>query len=195
MRWTSRAPAAAAVMCIIVALIAPAAQAAWNGGHDVVGCTGASKTWYFAEGTTRYGFNEWVCLLNPNPADTTAAFTYMLGTGENIEKSYNLPADSRTTVDVNSEVPVGNDVSIKVLAQAPVVAERPMYFRYNGVWTGGHDVMGAAAPLLEWYFAEGTCRPGFDPYLCIQNPTGVDAEVKITYMLGRRGPPGSSLSR
>ncbi|NPV60964.1 MAG: IPT/TIG domain-containing protein, partial [Actinobacteria bacterium] len=35
-----------------------------------------------------------------------------------------------------------------------------------------------------FYFAEGTCRPAFDPYLCIQNPGEQAAEVKITYMLG-----------
>ncbi|NPV60887.1 MAG: IPT/TIG domain-containing protein, partial [Actinobacteria bacterium] len=35
-----------------------------------------------------------------------------------------------------------------------------------------------------FYFAEGTCRPAFDPYLCIQNPGEKTAEVRITYMLG-----------
>jgi hypothetical protein len=35
-----------------------------------------------------------------------------------------------------------------------------------------------------FYFAEGTCRPGFDPYITIQNPGAVDAAVKITYMKG-----------
>ena len=38
--------------------------------------------------------------------------------------------------------------------------------------------------LVTFYFAEGTCRPGFDPYICVQNPSGTDAQVKITYMLG-----------
>ncbi len=168
----------------MLALACPCAFAAWNGGHDVVGCTGASKTWYFAEGTTRAGFNEWVCLLNPNPATTSASFTYMLGTGETVDRTYSLAASSRTTVDVNAEVPAGSDVSIRVTAPLPVVVERPMYFRYNGVITGGHDVMGANQPQLAWYFAEGTCRPGFDPYICIQNPTGADAQVRVTYMLG-----------
>ena len=41
---------------------------------------------------------------------------------------------------------------------------------------------------LQWekkdYFAEGTCRPNFEPYICIQNPDTRDANVKITYMLG-----------
>ena len=174
-----------ALLAAALCLTAPAAAlASWNGGHDVVGCTSASRTWYFAEGTTRAGFNEWLCLLNPNAGATSATFTYMLSTGQSTRKTYNLPASSRTTVDVLSEIGAGNDVSVKIDAVDPVVAERPMYFRYNGSWTGGHDVVGATAPRQSWYFAEGTCRPGFDSYICIQNPGGSDATVRITYMLG-----------
>ena len=35
-----------------------------------------------------------------------------------------------------------------------------------------------------FYFAEGTCRPDFDPYICIQNPGDTAADVTITYMKG-----------
>jgi len=160
------------------------AHADWDGGHDVVGCPRAEKIWYFAEGTTRAGFNEYLCLLNPNAGATTASITYMLGTGENVNKEYGLAPNSRTTVDVSADVAAESDVSVKVEARDPVVAERPVYFRYRGTITGGHDVMGANAPAKEWYFAEGTCRPGFESYLCIQNPGSAEADVKITYMLG-----------
>ena len=34
------------------------------------------------------------------------------------------------------------------------------------------------------YFAEGTTRPGFEPYICILNPDPATADVTITYMLG-----------
>ncbi|MDY6795119.1 MAG: S8 family serine peptidase [Actinomycetota bacterium] len=34
------------------------------------------------------------------------------------------------------------------------------------------------------YFAEGTCRDGFDSYICIYNPDSLEAEVTIEYMLG-----------
>ena len=59
-----------------------------------------------------------------------------------------------------------------------------MYFNYKGVWTGGHDVVGATAPATTFYFAEGTCRPDFDPYFCIQNPGSAAADVTLTYMKG-----------
>ena len=48
---------------------------------------------------------------------------------------------------------------------------------------GGPPVPPVPGPY-EFYFAEGTCRPGFDPYICIQNPGDNDADVKITYMKG-----------
>ena len=59
-----------------------------------------------------------------------------------------------------------------------------MYFNYQGVWTGGSDVIGALSPAGAFYFAEGTTRPGFSPYLTIQNPGLAHAQVKITYMMG-----------
>ncbi len=64
----------------------------------------------------------------------------------------------------------GQDVSLKVTSDRGIVAERPMYFDYQGKWTGGHDVLGANAPSKSWYFAEGTTRAGFDQWLCLQNP-------------------------
>lgn len=156
-----------------------------NGGSDTMGARGEpSKTWYFAEGTTRAGFTEYVCLLNPSDAVSIARFSYMLSTGETIERRYDLLPGSRTTVNVGNEVPAGSDVSIKVDASEPVVAERPMYFNYKGAWSGGHDVLGATAPASEWYFAEGTTRDGFDTYLCLQNPGDDEASVDIEYFLG-----------
>ena len=187
MEMVKRLVASLAVASVLTAAAATGVSAAWNGGHNAMGCPAASRTWYFAEGTTRPGFDEWVCLLNPNPVETEASFTYMPGGGDAFERSYALPPDSRTTVDVKAEVPAGNDVSLKIDAGLPVIAERPVYFRYNRTWTGGHTVVGASQPSREFYFAEGTCRPGFEPFLCLQNPGNAGAHVKITFMLGDGG--------
>ena len=45
-------------------------------------------------------------------------------------------------------------------------------------------MVGALSPAEEFDFAEGTCRPGYSPYLTIQNPAGTEAQVIITYMRG-----------
>ena len=44
--------------------------------------------------------------------------------------------------------------------------------------------VGANAPRADWYFAEGCTRPGFDTWLCLENPEDHDALVDITYMCG-----------
>ncbi|MBU4393202.1 MAG: polysaccharide deacetylase family protein [Actinobacteria bacterium] len=145
--------------------------------------TGPSKTWYFAEGTTRAGFDEYVCLLNPGSKVSITEFSYMLGTGETLVRRHDLLPASRTTINVRSDVPPESDVSIKVTASEPIVAERPMYFNYKGAWSGGHNVLGATGPKPEWYFAEGTTRDGFDTYLCLQNPGDLEATVDVDYFL------------
>ncbi len=78
----------------------------------------------------------------------------------------------------------GQDVSVKVEADQPIVAERPMYFNYAGAWAGGHDSLGAVSPQADWYFAEGCTRPGFHTYLCLQNPGDSPATVDIDYYCG-----------
>ena len=155
----------------------------WPGGHDVMGATSPATEWYFAEGTTRDGFDEWLCIQNPGPAPALVQINYMLGTGENPVQVKSVEAQGRITVSVADFLGRGQDVSMNLSSNQPIVAERSMYFNYVGL-TGGHDVIGATAPATEWYFAEGTTRDGFDEWLCIQNPNASEVDVTITYMLG-----------
>ena len=177
-------PAASLAALLLIALCCGPALAAYNGGHSALGSTGARRVWYFAEGTTRGGFSEYVCLFNPGHRVALAEFTYMLGDGGEIRLVYHLAPGSRTTVNVNTQVPPESDVSIVVNSSEPVVAERSVYFEYRGAWSGGHDVAGAAEPLEEWYFAEGCTRDGFDTYLCLMNPADDRAVVAIDYFRG-----------
>ncbi|MBN2027653.1 MAG: hypothetical protein JW854_12930, partial [Actinobacteria bacterium] len=121
----------------------------WSGGHDVAGGGGGRKAWYFAEGCTRLGFEEWVCLMNPGGVAATASCSYILGDGQVVVKEETLPPRSRLTVNVRAVVPVDSDVSLAVESSEDIVVERPMYFRYHNDVTGGHDVMGAEAPRSE----------------------------------------------
>jgi Tol biopolymer transport system component len=160
----------------------------WTGGSCVMGVPLLSSSYYFAEGTTRAGFEEWITLQNPGTADITVHATYNLGSGTPVTKDYVVPAGKRSTILVNSpEVGVGpeKDVSVLLTCPSPFLAERPMYFDYQGLgnhgWTGGHCVIGATAPAAEWFFAEGYTGSGFEEWLCIQNPGGTDAALTIIY--------------
>jgi hypothetical protein len=110
--------------------------------------------------------------------DADVKVTYMLGSGATRAQSFTVPAGSRYTVAVKAFLGQGNDAAHDFSAVvtstngAPIIAERPMYFSYTSsagvLVTGGSDVMGALQPRPTFYFAEGTCRPTFDSYFCIQ---------------------------
>jgi hypothetical protein len=57
---------------------------------------------------------------------------------------------------------------------------------------GATGLAGIRSPASEWDFAEGSTLPGFQEYLSIQNPSGVDAPVTITY--GFEGAGGRTTS-
>jgi hypothetical protein len=159
----------------------------WTGGHDVVGANRPWTDWYFAEGTTRLGFDEWVCLQNPGDTTATVKIQYSLATGQNPTQVVMVPAHSRQTVNVPGFLGRGQDVSMHISSDMAIVAERPMYFNYGPGqqnWNGGSDVIGANATAHDCEFAEGATWSGFQEYLSIQNPNSSDISVTITYMLG-----------
>jgi len=102
----------------------------------------ARTTFYFAEGYTGEGFEEWLCLLNPQQGEAKVHITYFFEEEAPREQDLKIPAGARRTLFVNREVGEGKNVSVRVSSDLPVVAERPMYFNYRGAWTGGHDVVG-----------------------------------------------------
>ncbi len=115
------------------------------GGHNVMGARHAATAWYFAEGTTRPGFEEWLTLANPGDEEALVEVEYLLGAGQgdNVSEEWRVPARSRVTVSVNEAVGPDRDVSMRVSSQRAIVAERPMYFNYGGeAWAGGSCEVG-----------------------------------------------------
>jgi hypothetical protein len=162
---------------------------AWGGGHDVAGALQPSTKWCFGEGTTRSNaedgyYEEWLCLQNPGASPASVTIDYLLESGAPVTRRYSLAPTSRTTVDVMREVGPGHDVSAVVRSATPIVAERPMYFSYKGVWNGGDVALGLAGPVTERCFAEGCTRDGFQTWLSIGNPNAAGSEVTVDYFLG-----------
>lgn len=154
-----------------------------RGGHTAQGAHFPRQEWYFAEGCTRSGFDTWLCLQNPGEQEAAVQVEYMLENGAYLGRVYRVPPWSRSTVMVDREVGEGHDVSMRVTSGVPVVAERPVYFLYQGMWDGGHNVMGAGRPETEWYFAEGCTRTGFNQWICLMNPNDREAKTRITYVM------------
>lgn len=152
-----------------------------SGGHVASGQSDLLQTMYFAEGYTGPGFDEYITLQNPGGTPATVDFEYQLGSGAVVTSQHVVAPTSRKTVYVNSEVGPGQEVSAKLTSDAPILAERPMYFAYGGWITDGHVSPAQAAPGTTFYFAEGYTGPGFDEYITLQNPGSVTATVSIDY--------------
>ncbi len=126
-------------------------------------------------------FHEYILIQNPGDQTATAKCTFMLPVGYSFEQSYDIAPHSRFTLPVQDVIP-NSDVSVKVESAAGLVAERAMYFNYQGRITGGHASSGATAPFTQWYLAEGYCGGLFDTYILLQNPDPSEATVTIKYL-------------
>ncbi|HEY5530920.1 MAG TPA: DUF5719 family protein [Candidatus Anoxymicrobiaceae bacterium] len=160
-------------------------------GHDSIGVTAPQRTWYLAEGCTARGFETWVLVQNPNAVAAHITITYMTGTGPRDGPVANLAANSRTTFNVADTAPDSTEVSTKVKANIPVIAERAMYGN-DRQW--GHDSIGASETAEKWYLAEGCTRGGFETWVLVQNPGNDWAYVTLTYMTVSAAVAGPSVS-
>ncbi len=102
------------------------------------------------------------------------------GHGTVTEATQTVDYSSSATIHITPDI--GYHIAGITDNGAPATVADP--YVINNV-TADHDVeVTFALDLYTFYFAEGTCRPGFDPYICVQNPGDTAADVKITYMLG-----------
>ncbi|MFH1150342.1 MAG: DUF5719 family protein [Actinomycetota bacterium] len=178
--WSIRIVTAAALVATLAFVTSPAGASAeiTQRGSSAL----PNNTWYFAEGTTRSGFDEWLTLQNPGDDPAQVTITFMMADGYNQDEHLEVSGHSRSTLSVRDVIGPDRDVSARVSSDKPVVAERPMYFSYEGTLDGGSCAIGATSPSTTWYFAEGNTRSGFTEYLCVQNPQDAQASVHVEYM-------------
>ena len=109
-----------------------------------------STAFFFAEGTCRPNFDPYFCIQNPGATAAEVTLTYMKGDGTTAADQVTVAPNSRSTVSPRTKLGTGNDAAhdfstkVECTNGQTIIAERPMYFNYNGVWTGGHDVVGFA---------------------------------------------------
>ncbi len=160
-----------------------------TGGSDSCGLSTSSDRWFLAEGYTGGDFDTWVLVQNPGTTDTTVTLDFQLPPGNSADPyAFNLPAGTRQSVHLDDLPGLGaTDVSTTVTATKPVVAERAMYFNYEGR-VDGHDSIGASDPQCDWYLAEGYTGGEFDTWVLVQNPGETEKTVTLHFQL----PPGSA---
>ncbi len=107
-------------------------------GHGTVGSPTVSRNIFFAEGSTAWGFETYICVQNPQNKPVSVTVIYMLPGGPRGGPEFIIPALSRITIYLNEVLP-NEDVAVKLLAESPVMAERAMYWHERG---GGHCSIG-----------------------------------------------------
>jgi hypothetical protein len=157
----------------------------WNdkgGGHATLGVTEGCATWYLAEGTTAWGFEEYVLVQNPAMVTANVTLTFMKPGGSTTKAYYSVGPQSRFTLNVAEVVP-GSDVSTFVQADGEVIAERAMYWPRGSISrAGGHCSTGSTTAATTWYLAEGTTAWGFDEYVLLANPSDDIAHATLVFM-------------
>lgn len=154
-----------------------------RGGHDSIGTMTPSHTWYLAEGYTGPGFDTWVLLQNPGLEDGIATLKFQLQNGTAPDMIVDLKAGTRQSIHLDELPGLSNaSVSTRVTSDIGVVAERAMYFDYEGK-KGGSDSIGVSSPSQSYYLAEGYTGPGFDTWVLVQNPGTSDAVVTMKFEL------------
>jgi hypothetical protein len=159
-------------------------KGSFDGGNAQPGARNPATQWYFAEGYTAPGFEEYITLYNPSDTYADSTIEYSFNPQGSQRQQVRVPPKTRATIFVNAVVGPDREVSARVSSSIPIVAERPQYFTYRGM-KGGDVVLGALEPSTEWVFAEGYTGGGFDTYLTLFNPGDTDAGVTVEFFSNR----------
>jgi hypothetical protein len=149
------------------------------------------RHFFFAEGYTGQGFDEYLTIQNAGTDVAPVTVTYLFPAGPPILRTYLVQPSSRSTVRVNDEVGPGREVAVVASSPGQVMMERAMYFLYHGTIDGGSALAPLPAPRTDHYYAEGYTGPGFDEYLTIQNAGIPEAHLNVSYLF----PDGTSITR
>jgi hypothetical protein len=163
----------------------------WTGGHDSVGATAPSPTWFLAEGATGSFFDTFLLLANPNADDVMATLTYFPTSGMTVTRKHVIPARQRVTINIADEDTslASAAVSTGVEATLPILVERSQYWPHAG-WYEGHNSFGVTAPGQRWGLAEGRVggARNYQTYILVANPGSHTATVTVQFLRTSGGP-------
>ncbi len=159
------------------------AHSGYVGSTESPGIPAYSTTWYVGEGATAGGFDTWILLANPNPANpATATLTFLTSTGSVTGPSVVIPPLSRRTVRANDFVTDFN-VATKVDSTTPIAVERAMYANHPVHGPGSAAGEAVPTPKMSWLMVEGATAGGFETWTLIANPDlGAPQTVDVTYL-------------
>ncbi|HEY5494410.1 MAG TPA: DUF5719 family protein [Candidatus Anoxymicrobiaceae bacterium] len=148
-------------------------------------------TWYLAEGSTAWGFSDYMTIENPNAKPVAVDITYMPSDSPDVSQAVSLPPMSQTTVNP-ADLLGQKDFSTRVQSRdrtSAIAVDRTMSWTGTGAASPeAHNSIGVNAPAKNWFLPEGSSNWGFETWVLVQNPGLIDASIAITYMTETGGP-------
>jgi hypothetical protein len=165
----------------------------FEGGHEAAGANATSTHWFLAEGATGPFFECFILLSNPTASIAHATLTYLLPTGETVPQSVTVPANGRTTIDVEGVDPrlANAAVSTTITSDVGIIVERSMYWPDISLgWKEAHNSVGVTDPALRWGISDGRIggARAYQTYILLANPNTVPAEVQVRFLKAGAAP-------
>jgi len=165
----------------------------FEGGHEAAGANATSTHWFLAEGATGPFFECFILLSNPGGTLANATLTYLLPTGETIPQNVTVPANGRTTIDVEGVDPrlANAAVSTTITSDVGIIVERSMYWPDISLgWKEAHNSVGVTDPALRWGISDGRIggARAYQTYILLANPNTVPAEVQVRFLKAGAAP-------
>jgi hypothetical protein len=159
-------------------------------GATAVTCApDASATWYFAEGSSDFGYDELLLLYNPFPAEAVARVNLFTPKGLQAKANLvDLPVheSSTTAIALNDYVRAQPSLAASVeVTRGRVVAWRVLSVDADGVPGGIASSLGADSPATSWYFPSGEIGRGARQRVSILNPSDQEATVAVSLVTSK----------
>ena len=161
-------------------------------GNNSLGLTELSRTWYFAEGNTLPGVDQFILLANPGSAPANVTIEYLRQGTSSQTRTLVVPANSRQTVNVRFDQLAGLGTlttterhGTAITSDVPIAAERSMYFSTDtATWIAGHNTVGAPRTANVWALPEGASfTDQLRTDVLIANPNTATVALTVVYLL------------
>lgn len=150
-------------------------------GYAPVGDVVGSRTWTFAEGSTRRPYETFFVLFNPGSEATSVQLRYTVSSGGAPAQMVKLPAFGR--IAINPRALVSNaDFGTTITADRPIIAERSYFSSGDGLYGAlGFTLSPSRVDSKAWYFAEGDTKGDNEMFFVLANLTGQPTRVTATF--------------
>ncbi|MBA2355242.1 MAG: PD40 domain-containing protein, partial [Acidobacteria bacterium] len=169
----------------------------FGAGHESAGVTTPATRWFFAEGATGAYFDLFLLIANPNEQPARVRATYLLPSGETLQKTYLVAARSRFNIWVDMErfpddsgvarlADTAVSTTLESIDGPPIIVERAMWWPgpTSATWQEAHNSPGATQTGVRWALADGEVGGASqtETYLLVANTSASAGSARVTLL-------------